>query len=140
MKSAGLMVLTWCLAACCGCGPKTIHVAGEVTYQGKPVEEGTIELIPVDGTTGPSSGGPIKKGRYEVRDAVGLVQGGTYQVRISALAKTGKTAPNILEPGGPPLELSENYIPPKFNLDSSLRITISSDSTVNTQDFHLEPK
>jgi hypothetical protein len=53
---------------------------GEVTYDGKPLETGTIELIPIDGTPGPSTGGAITNGQYDVPQNIGPRTGGTYQV------------------------------------------------------------
>lgn len=51
----------------CGCfgndsGVKTVPAAGTVTYKGKPVEKGTIELRPVEG--GRPATGDIDNGRF----------------------------------------------------------------------------
>ncbi len=70
----------------------------------------------------------------------GVVQGGRYQVQISALTKTGRFTRNIMQPGGPPVEITENYIPAKYNSDSTLTAIISADSTKNTFDFPLQSK
>lgn len=125
------------LSLCFGCGPKVIRIGGNVTYDGKPIEAGTIEFIPIEGTAGPSTGAAIKAGRYDCVANAGVAPGGRYQVRISALAKTGKTVPNTFEPGGPPLELSENYIPEAYSSNSTLTAVLSTDSTPNTFDFQL---
>jgi hypothetical protein len=125
------------LGLCSGCGSNRFHISGNVTYNGKSIEDGTIEFVPVEGTAGSTIGAPINEGRYECLQDVSLVRGGRYQVRISALAKTGKTTPNIVVPGGPPLELSQNYIPAKYNSNSTLTVTLASDSATNTFDFQL---
>lgn len=52
------------LSAAAGCTNKTT-LSGQVTYDGQPVENGAITLLPADGK-GPSAGGPIKAGRYRV--------------------------------------------------------------------------
>src|SRR5262249_59581472 len=52
-----------------GCGGNSAHVTGEVTYDGQPVGDGWISLLPADGK-GPSAGGPIEKGRYSVENLV----------------------------------------------------------------------
>jgi len=57
---AGLVTL----AAGCGGGSSAV-VSGTVTYDGQPVENGTITLLPEDGK-GPSAGGQINGGRYRV--------------------------------------------------------------------------
>jgi hypothetical protein len=138
MRVIQLGVLTALLALCLGCGSKTIRIEGTVTYNGKPISEGTIEFLPIEGTSGPSVGGKIKEGRYEFSTDKGLTRGGRYQVLISALAKTGRKVPNIMKPGGPPMELSENYIPAMYNSESNLKVTLSKDSTTNTFDFPLQ--
>ena len=51
-----------CLAA--GCGNPTV-VNGNVTYEGKAVDNGSIVFLPEDGA-GPTSGGPIAAGQYRV--------------------------------------------------------------------------
>ena len=46
-----------------GCG-QSVVVTGQVTYEGKPVEEGSINFLPEDGQ-GPTCGGAINDGRYQ---------------------------------------------------------------------------
>ena len=48
-----------------GCGGNLATVAGEATYDGRPIEDGSIVLTPVDGK-GPVSGGPVVNGKYIV--------------------------------------------------------------------------
>jgi hypothetical protein len=51
-----------CLAA--GCGNPAV-VSGNVTYEGKAVDDGSIVFLPEDGG-GPTCGGPIAAGQYRV--------------------------------------------------------------------------
>jgi len=51
-----------CLAA--GCGNPTV-VNGNVTYEGKAVDDGSIVFLPENGG-GPTCGGPIAAGQYRV--------------------------------------------------------------------------
>ncbi len=127
------------LAAAWGCssGPKTMHVWGTVTYDGQPVPQGTIIFVPIEGTRGPSTGGDFTNGAYDLAAAVGPRSGGTYQVKIQAIARTGKTVPNVFKPGGPPLDLSRNYVPAIYNTQSTLKVTIADDPRQNQFDFHL---
>ena len=138
MKHVGILLvfLTIC-AAGCNSGPRSVPIFGSVSFEGKPIEKGTIELIPIDGTPGPSTGGPIVDGRYDVAAAHGPREGGVYQVRITALKKTGKTMPNIMKPGGPPVELEDNFIPPKYNRESTLKITVTAEAAGKGIDFRL---
>jgi hypothetical protein len=64
-------------------------------------------------------------------------EGGIYQVRITAMKKTGKTIPNIFQAGGPPLELEDNFIPPKYNRNSTLKITVTAEAATKGIDFSL---
>lgn len=137
MKFICLLFCVLVLVAGCDSGPRLLPVFGTVSFEGKPIEKGTIEFIPTDGTSGPSTGGSIKAGRYQVAVAHGLRNDGVYQVRITALKKTGKTVPNIMQAGGPPVELEDNFIPPKYNLDSKLKITATADAADKGIDFLL---
>lgn len=65
-----------------GCGAGTATVTGEVTYDGRPVGDGTITLTPADGK-GPVTGADIKDGTYTVRD----VPPGPKVVRVEAYRK-----------------------------------------------------
>ena len=53
-----------------GCGRRSklrrLPLSGSVTFAGQPIDEGLIEFIPVDSTPGPSFGGLVKAGRYDV--------------------------------------------------------------------------
>ena len=56
-----------CLSAI-GCGdPNLGSVSGSVTYEGQPIEKGSINFLPVDGK-GASAGGEIVAGKYEVAE------------------------------------------------------------------------
>ncbi|MGE3820028.1 MAG: hypothetical protein AB7I30_11440, partial [Isosphaeraceae bacterium] len=60
--------LTSLLAITCGCGdagPTHVRVWGEVTYDGKPIEDGKITLTPTGETQEGSVAGAIKDGKYD---------------------------------------------------------------------------
>jgi hypothetical protein len=120
--------------------PLTMRVWGDVTLDGKPLDEGSIVFSPAENTAGGSAGGGIKQGRYDVPSTAGLVSGGKYRVEITALRPVGKQLPNIIERGGPPLQASENYIPPTYNAKTTLAVTVSDDSSKNQFDFKLLAK
>ncbi|TWT97844.1 hypothetical protein Pla108_19970 [Botrimarina colliarenosi] len=48
-----------------GCGEGTPSVSGQVTYDGNPVEKGTISVVPVGGGGSPA-GGVIRDGSYQI--------------------------------------------------------------------------
>jgi hypothetical protein len=75
---AGLGLLA--LALLGGCGRNSATVSGSVTYEGEPVAEGMVTLLPADGK-GPSSGGAIVNGRYKVEN----VKPGPKVVKVEAV-------------------------------------------------------
>ena len=53
------------LLALSGCGGSGVGVRGEVTYEGQPVEKGSITFLPTDGK-GQPAGAAITNGRYNL--------------------------------------------------------------------------
>jgi hypothetical protein len=65
-----------------GCGgPAKRAVSGDVTLEGKPLDEAVIMFVPLDIQAG-KTGAAIKQGRYEVPREVGLLPG-RYRVEIA---------------------------------------------------------
>jgi hypothetical protein len=119
-----------------------MHVWGQVTFDGKPVDTGTIEFTPTEGTTGEANRAEVKAGKYDIPAGVGPSKG-TYKVTITADRPVpGKVYKN---PFGnrfknlPPIEEMENYIPDKYSAQSTLKVTVSEDASKNQFDFTLEP-
>ena len=90
-----LGVLVAALLAFSGCGDGKVVVRGVVNVDGQPIEEGSISLEPADGQ-GPTTGGMIKEGKYELTGNA-AVSPGDKIVRIVGLRKTGK----MIEAGPP---------------------------------------
>lgn len=138
IAATGLM----CMALLCGCGhggPERVVVSGQVTYQGQPVEEGSIRFLPKAGTQLPVSGGPIRDGEYVVQ-AKGGVPVGTHVVRITAT----RPDPNYRPPTVPVPDgiagdgvAQLQYIPEKYNRRTELKMTVPAGSRRMVQDFHL---
>src|SRR5207244_8143771 len=63
--SAFLAAAVLPLLAGCDSSSKKVAVSGTVTYDGQPVEYGTIVFA---NSGGPTSGGEIKDGKYSVKD------------------------------------------------------------------------
>ncbi len=65
---AACLLWTCCTIALSGCGQgdgfERVVVSGTVTYQGKPVEDGTIEFIPDTTSQAPVSEALIQQGNY----------------------------------------------------------------------------
>lgn len=143
---AAVAAVCWALLAVswCGCGrggPERVVVSGTVTYQGRPLETGTIRFRPIGGTRAPASGAEIIDGQYEVA-ARGGVPVGTYRVQIVAhrvdprYAGAAEPATSGSVDGGPP---RQQYLPEKYNTRSELTLTIEPGSGPITEDFVLIP-
>ena len=115
MSFAPLDWLSTLLAALllCGCGqpPAGSRVSGQVTFQGKPLDQGMIVFSPVDGQA-TLSGCPIKDGRYNVPPENGLAPG-KYDVRITS--SEGIAPADPLEMG-----IFTERIPPQYNSQTTL--------------------
>lgn len=101
-------------------------ISGTVSFDGKPVAEGTIGFAPVNGVT--SSGAPIKDGKYSIEQEKGL-PAGKYKVSISAPKPgTGGTVdPNALP--GDPVKPPEEMIPESWNVNTTQEIEVAAGKT-----------
>ncbi len=132
-----LLISTFAIAALAlfaGCGSGKVAASGNVQYAGNPVSDGLIELIPVDGTPGGSSGTRIVDGKYEVPVASGLKRGGVYKVVLRGFRK--QMQPNPTNPSQQ-VEVSENYLPADWGEQSTHRIEVASDGSAAHFDFDL---
>ena len=133
------------LAVLAGCSSRAalVGLQGEASYEGQGIERGSIEFIPVEQTPGASAGAAIAQGRYEIPARWGLLPNGVYQVRITGYRKTGRMMPRAPGPSdrsGPPAEVQENFIPPQYNLQSTLKVRIADLSDKSHVDFRLGKK
>lgn len=114
----GLIVLA-CVGLFAGCGegrPKLVKVEGTVTFEGKPLEQGTVVFIPKEGRTASAM---VVDGRltdlmtYEPGDGLPL---GTHVVTVQSV----KNAGDMYAP-------RESLIPEKFGnpKTSGLSVTIT---------------
>lgn len=112
-------------------------VEGTVSYDGKPVEEGTISFAPADGQ-GPTAGGPIQNGKYHLAGESGVAPGKKI-VRITAVRKTGRQVEaGPPQPPGTMVDEVEFYIPDIYNTKSTLTCEITP-GAVNQHHFELKP-
>ncbi|NLF71749.1 MAG: hypothetical protein GX575_22185 [Candidatus Anammoximicrobium sp.] len=130
-------LLTLCTAAGCGdAGHERAEVLGKVTFDGAPVESGSIALIPAQGTIGPSVGGAISGGAYRIARSEGPCLG-PHRVEIRATRQTGRQVaagegasdPNAM------IDEVEMFIPEKYHSNSTLTADIKAG--VNEFNFDL---
>ena len=116
----------------CGCGKSSIErtvVSGTVSYQGVPVEKGQIAFVPEASLPATIAG--VIDGTYRIAPKGG-VPVGVHKVKIQAF-RTASTPSSELAIGGAGMQ----YLPPRYNTETELRVTIESSSKEVTQDFHL---
>ncbi|MGE0759527.1 MAG: carboxypeptidase-like regulatory domain-containing protein [Pirellulaceae bacterium] len=112
-----------------GCGPSAVGttVYGKVTHDGAPLADGMIFFLPQDGTAVAQSSAAITDGEYKLPPEFGLAPG-TYEVRIEGY-RVATNAPTTLgsgpgaldvPPETPGIPTKEQYLPKKFNTETSL--------------------
>jgi len=129
----GILLLT------AGCGDKTpgVHSWGNVSYQGESIETGEIVFTPIEGTPGPSTGGPIANGSYDIAKQVGPYAGGKYRVEITAYGRPRTYNPNVSFEGVS-VTVPVQLLPAKYNRSSTLDVEISGSANEHQQDFDLD--
>ncbi len=108
------------IIATVGCnpsGPATYRVRGEARFKGEAIENGTMTLIPKS-SQARTTVAPIENGKYAME-----VTAGDWTVNIRAICEKG---PPAREGGEVP---REQYIPAKYNTDSTTVITVPSEKT-----------
>ena len=122
-------------AICPGCSDGRYPVQGAVTFNGEPVDEGTISFEPVDGN-GPTTGGSIVAGKYELLENAAAFPG-KKTVRISAVRKTGRKVVNEFSASRAMIDEVQRYIPDIYNTNSTLSCEVTANGP-NQIDFHLK--
>jgi hypothetical protein len=122
---AGLLLL-------CGCAGSEPSISGNVNLDGKPVAEGDIRFIPMEGTKGPDAGAVIQEGKYKV--VLKGVAGGKYRVSIRGYKQSGRSEPDPL--GGPPVKGIVQIVPKEYHGEDS-KLVQEITSGANRLDFDL---
>lgn len=136
-QASGWCVVAFLLSAVSltGCGgeePAGNPVTGTVTFQGKPLDQGSIEFSPAAGQ-GTMSGATITNGEYTIPAESGL-KPGKYDVRISSVEGGATVDPNEM-PGEAKMTAKER-IPPEYNSKTTLTAEVK-DSGENKIDFTI---
>ena len=133
-----LVVLTGC-GGVTGDNLDREPVTGTVTLDGKPLSDGSIQLLPASSHEGVAAGAMITDGKFSIERKEGLVPG-DYRVVISSSEGGQATAPAGEAPGTvDPATLPKERIPAKYNINSSLTATIKP-GTDNALEFPLVSK
>jgi hypothetical protein len=132
-----LIVLACCSVSGCGggtTGPERASVSGRITVDGRPLVNGSLRFVPVQGTSGPVAGAVVQNGSYSTSRTDGPVVG-TNRVEIEGVCPTGKKVRTVMG------ELIDEYaqvVPEQYNTKSTLVRTVSPRK--NVFDFLLTSK
>jgi hypothetical protein len=117
------LVLTACiLLAGPGCGSGNVPVAGDVTYEGQPIDDGAITFVSQGGEPETKASCHIAGGKYKFEADRGPAPG-KYRVEVTWLKKTGKKVPTG---DGDPQDEKVQVLPAKFNVQSTLTAEVKS--------------
>jgi hypothetical protein len=138
-RCAGLCLCAVIIAqtGCSKGGPAGV-VHGTVTLDGRPLDEGTVQLSAIDGQA-PTAGAQIVDGKFETRAAVNK-----YRVKIEsniAVGPDGKkvqTGKKINKYAPQPEFTVKQLVPDKYNTNSNLELDVKSG--LNEPKFELTSK
>lgn len=122
IRIAALLGLVLAVAGCSGSedGPSLYRVSGEVTYDGKPIENGTI-LFRNTGSDGRAYQGEIKNGKYDLKSEAGSMRVEITGSRVIP-GKFKEVNPGEKDP------VSEMYVPAKYNSKTTLEAKVEEKS------------
>jgi hypothetical protein len=139
MKNAPRRAIVFVAVCVCpvlgGCGGSASSVSGEISYAGKPIENGSIRFFPTQGTEGAGAIAAITDGKYSVDADRGLIAG-SYMVQVTAMQKTGRVIrPKEVMPGDDPSPQQEELqiIPAQYNTTSSLGVDLQPGENTYSQ-------
>jgi hypothetical protein len=128
----GLLILAMLILPS-GCrrtdGVVRIRVRGQVTLNGNPVRDGAISFVPADGK-GPTAGAKIVAGLYTAEVPIG-----SKRVEIISPKVIGQRAAYDGAADSPMMDIVEEQIPLKYNVESILKAEVSHEK--RTADFNL---
>jgi hypothetical protein len=101
-----------------GDGTERARVRGQVQVDGQPLEAGSINFFPAGDAEGPTAGGVISKGMYDIPKESGPVVG-KNRIELRGVKKTGRMVPNHMVPGTMREELVE-ALPADVNTKSTM--------------------
>jgi hypothetical protein len=136
-SQVALSLLSLVLVCGAGCSdPNGLQpVSGSVSFQGKPLDQGAIQFLPVDGSPSESGAG-IKDGQYSIPVENGLAPG-KYKVTVFSYDESGAKVPDNTMPGDVVGVQFKERIPAKYNTQTSLTAEIEAGKE-NKVDFQLD--
>ncbi len=124
-----------------GCGKseslERFSVSGTVNVDGQPLSEGRISFLPSAGTNGPTAGGSVQAGKFNIPRNQGPAAG-KYRVEIISFRPTGKTVidDQAADSNSQPVAVTEQFLPSQYNEKSTLTADIDK-STASKLSYEL---
>ena len=131
MKGAIFALCSAFILAGCG-GSQNAEVSGTVTFDGKPIENGSIVFLSADGN-GPTTGGTIENGKYSVQN----VPVGLCKIQIKAAKETTKMKMYDDPKAEWVQKAGEEMLPPKYTDEKATELNFEVKSGKNEKDFSL---
>jgi hypothetical protein len=133
MNGRATLVLALITAAAVlpGCGPSTATVSGDVTIDGKPLDNGVISYTPADGAGVPVTG-DVVNGKYRLQTTPGA-----KWVQISAPVVVGQRK-EYNGPNAPLVDIREERLPERYNAKTELKTELKAGG--NVKDWSVEGK
>ena len=129
------LVVVWTLCGCGASGPEKVDIAGTLTYQGKPVNDGAVMFLPAEGSSVPIHPVQVVGGKFEASGENGLIVG-KYRVQFHSYEKVfGGDNEGDSVPG---MELNKELLPEKYHQRSTEVFEAKSGSDPVTLDYKLE--
>jgi hypothetical protein len=119
-----------------GCGRDTerLPLTGTVSWQGQPLEKGSIVFVPTAGHRGPKIGARIVDGGYTIEAQRGATPG-AYRVEVRSDSGEHPHSPTDARPPARAATANKMVIPPEYNSQSRLTAAVSAEQT--TFNFEL---
>ncbi len=136
LRFPAIMLFLIATISSAGCGDATkARLKGNVTFDGRPIEEGSISFLPADGTDSRKASAAVLNGVYDI-PADRAPTPGKFKIEISWMRKTGNKIASA-DPGMGAADETKEAIPAKYNRDSTLvRDLVAGE---NKLDFKLDP-
>jgi hypothetical protein len=113
-----------------------LPIEGTVTFQGQPLDHGTVQFHPQDAVKGVQSGAQVKQGEFSIAEKQGLPPG-SYRVMVFSADESSSAespdAPPSERQGPPPKE----RIPADYNRNSKVLVEVKADAD-NRFDFTIQ--
>jgi hypothetical protein len=117
------------LSSAGGCGKRPTAITGVVTFDGRPVPNAWVDLLPIAGDAPTAGGFADARGRYRLN-----VSPTTYALCVRAERVTGerRVVDDSAQPAGTTVAVREQYLPMRYTREdlTPLKVTAVAEKTI----------